>query len=174
MTDPVLTTAIRCRLPPLLSTRRVRQIETAKQIVRLQPDPLCGACYQRARRLLQDPREVRRANLWAKYRITPEEYDSFRAAQEYRCAICGRDETAIDLKRVGGRPRADGRPLAKVPLAVDHDHVTGAVRGLLCPSCNAGLGAFGDDPVRLAAAITYLRAHLSPEAAYCDADSTGS
>ncbi|NOP99820.1 endonuclease VII domain-containing protein [Mycolicibacterium sp.] len=141
------------------------KLKPRKQIVRLQPDPLCGACYQRARRLQQDPGEVRRANLWAKYRITPEEYDSYRAAQEYRCAICERDETAIDLNRVGGRPRADGKPLAKVPLAVDHDHVTGAVRGLLCPSCNAGLGAFGDDPVRLAAAITYLRAHLSPEAA---------
>ncbi|WP_080596781.1 endonuclease VII domain-containing protein [Mycolicibacterium fortuitum] len=171
MPDPVLTTAasdagfLRCS--PLDGCGKLKP---RKQIVRLQPDPLCGACYQRARRLLQDPREVRRANLWAKYRITPEEYDSFRAAQEYRCAICGRDETAIDLKRVGGRPRADGKPLAKVPLAVDHDHVTGAVRGLLCPSCNAGLGAFGDDPVRLAAAITYLRAHLSPEAAYCDAD----
>ncbi|WP_395311660.1 endonuclease VII domain-containing protein [Mycobacterium sp. AMU20-3851] len=141
------------------------ELKTRKQIVRVKPAPLCTACYQRARRLLQDPKEIRRANLWAKYRITPEEYDSLRQAQDCRCAICGRRESAIDLDRVGGRPRADGRPLAKMPLAVDHDHATGAVRGLLCPSCNAGLGAFGDDPIRLAAAISYLRTHLSPDPA---------
>ncbi|WP_126315858.1 endonuclease VII domain-containing protein [Mycobacterium neumannii] len=128
-------------------------------------DPLCMACYQRARRLKQDPAEIRRANLWAKYRITPEQYDLLRATQDYRCAICGRDEIKIDLNRVGGRPRSDGRPLAKVPLAVDHDHITGEIRGLLCPSCNAGLGAFGDNPQRLSAAISYLQAHTSSNTA---------
>jgi hypothetical protein len=120
------------------------------------PDPLCMACYQRARRLRQNPAEIRRANLWAKYRITPEQYDALRVVQDYRCGICGIDEADVDLARVGGRPRADGQPLLKVPLAVDHDHVSGAIRGLLCPSCNAGLGAFGDDAGRLRAAITYL------------------
>lgn len=114
------------------------------------------ACYQRARRLDQTPAEVRRANLWAKYRITPEQYDALRAVQDYRCGICGVDEADVDLARVGGRPRADGQPLLKVALAVDHDHVTGAIRGLLCPCCNAGLGAFGDDPRRLREAIAYL------------------
>jgi hypothetical protein len=115
------------------------------------------ACYQRSRRLQQDTAEIRRANLWAKYRITPEQYDALRARQNYRCGICGIHEADVDLKRVGGRPCRDGQALLKVPLAVDHDHRSGAIRGLLCPSCNAGLGAFGDDPNRLNAAIAYLR-----------------
>lgn len=119
--------------------------------------PLCCACYQRARRARQGPLVVRRANLWAKYRIKPEQYDAMREQQQYRCAICGVLETDIDLSRVGGRPRKAGQQLCKVPLAVDHDHTSGAVRGLLCPPCNAGLGAFGDAPARLLAAIAYLK-----------------
>jgi hypothetical protein len=39
---------------------------------------------------------------------------------------------------------------------VDHDHVTGAVRGVLCKSCNYGLGNFRDDPALFVSAITYL------------------
>lgn len=76
--------------------------------------------------------------------LSPEEYTAKLAEQGGACAICGRQEV--------GRTR-DGRVKA---LAVDHDHTTGAVRGLLCANCNKGIGNLGDSADRLIAAARYL------------------
>lgn len=41
-------------------------------------------------------------------------------------------------------------------FCIDHDHVTGKVRGVLCNTCNAGLGKLGDTVEGLKKAILYL------------------
>ncbi|MEU9022464.1 endonuclease VII domain-containing protein [Actinomadura sp. NPDC048394] len=43
---------------------------------------------------------------------------------------------------------------------VDHDHVSGAVRGLACTGCNSGMGQFGDDPIALRRAADYVSGRL--------------
>ena len=53
-----------------------------------------------------------------------------------QCVICGSEEK----------------------LVVDHDHITGQVRGMLCNHCNRGLGHFRDDPMLLEFAAQYLYA----------------
>ena len=73
-------------------------------------------------------------------------YEALLAAQGGRCAICGTD-TPGTIQRF---------------FALDHDHVTGAIRGLLCYRCNIGIGNLGDDPDRLEAAARYLRRLRSP------------
>ncbi len=72
--------------------------------------------------------------------MTPDDYAVMLAAQGGGCALCG-DIHADSLNR---------------RLHVDHDHVTGVVRGILCSSCNLGIGKFEDDPQRLRAAADYL------------------
>ncbi len=81
------------------------------------------------------------------YGITLAQYEAMLETQKHVCAICGQPETRVRGKR--GLTR----------LAVDHDHVTGKVRGLLCAKCNAGIGHFNDSCLLLAKAIVYLREH---------------
>lgn len=78
-----------------------------------------------------------------KYGMTQEAYDALIEKQGGLCAICGLPETAT----FKGTLRT---------LCVDHDHDTGAIRGLLCSLCNQALGFFKDSPENLSNAIDYL------------------
>lgn len=64
--------------------------------------------------------------------------------QKGKCAICSTLHNPAEKK---------GR------LYVDHDHKTGAIRGLLCGHCNSGLGYFEDDIDLLINAMEYLEKH---------------
>jgi hypothetical protein len=60
------------------------------------------------------------------------------------------------LERQGGECAVCQQTLSIERCHVDHDHETGMVRGILCFSCNGGLGQFRDDPAVLRRAAVYL------------------
>lgn len=102
----------------------------------------CQATRVRVRRAANPEKADRislRSCLRRKFGMTLEHWDALMLEQGGRCAICR-------------KPPREGKR-----LTVDHCHDTGAIRGLLCGSCNTGLGMFGDDPDRLEMALGYLR-----------------
>lgn len=100
--------------------------------------------YQRDRESLlaqmrSDPKRKQRSRRMALRRwhgMTLEEYEELWVRQSGCCAICER---------------------RMLRLLVDHDHATGELRGLLCSSCNFGVGDLRDDAEICRRAATYLR-----------------
>ena len=93
----------------------------------------CKARYQRTKGQRKD------AFLRNTYGLSLAEYDRKLADQNGGCAICAKTPEENGLR-----------------LAVDHNHRTGEVRGLLCSQCNKGIGNLGDSPQRLRQAALYL------------------
>jgi len=87
-----------------------------------------------------------KAHLKRYHGLTVEQYRAMLAAQEGKCGICEKTP--------------DGAAHCR-KLHVDHDHATGAIRGLLCVSCNNGLGRFRDSPALLVKAAFYLNRHAA-------------
>lgn len=85
------------------------------------------------------------AYLRRNYGLELKDYRRMRDEQQGRCAICGGEGFLMGKKH-------------KMKLVVDHDHKTGAVRGLLCHNCNRALGLFHDDVNVFTNAIQYLKA----------------
>lgn len=75
-----------------------------------------------------------------KYGLSDEEFAIMQQSQGGRCLICH------------AKPKV---------LVIDHDHVSGVVRGLLCHRCNVALGWMNDDATNLARAAKYLRRNVA-------------
>ena len=67
----------------------------------------------------------RKQNLKYNYGLSTEDYNLLFMNQNGRCAICDKHQSELQRN-----------------LHVDHNHITGEIRGLLCPTCNTGLGRF--------------------------------
>lgn len=89
----------------------------------------------------ENPEKINKQSIWDKrdkvYGITKEQYFKIIERQKEKCGIC---KAFIDESS-----------------AVNHNHETGIVRGILCRQCNSGLGMFKDNIESLKAAIKYLK-----------------
>lgn len=125
----------------------------------------CRKCYQRAyivrnrlkiraqsrisskrryhQRKLEDPQFLHNKNISKHFSLSGSDYQDLLLEQNGVCAICHKPETVRQSGKV-------------CRLAVDHDHKTGVIRGLLCRQCNTGLGSFKDTPELLDSAKAYL------------------
>ncbi len=82
-------------------------------------------------------RSKSRRYILKRYGLTERDYENLVHSQNGVCLICLLPPSDI--------------------LVVDHCHVTGKVRGLLCRKCNAAIGSLNDDPILLERAINYLK-----------------
>lgn len=101
---------------------------------------MCKACNSlrgKAYRA-QHPDKKREYMLKYEYGISLERYQGLLQEQDGKCAICR---------------------MSTAKLGVDHDHMTGKVRGLLCFPCNSAIGLLKDDPEVTRAASEYLNRH---------------
>jgi len=86
------------------------------------------------------PQIVKNGQLKNRFGITLVEYNQFLHKQNNKCALCFIDQQNCSKA-----------------FAVDHNHITGKIRGLLCHPCNVGLGCFKENLLVLENAINYLK-----------------
>jgi len=105
------------------------KIEAYKELYRNDPKRTAKAkVYSRQWRLIKD------------FGLTVDDYDRILESQNGKCAICGADTPGNKRKN----------------FAVDHDHKTGRIRGLLCFPCNVSIAHFKESPSLLRKAAQYL------------------
>lgn len=94
-----------------------------------------------------NPDYARKAVL-RKFNLSLEAYSVLFDSQNGVCAVCEKPEKVIIKKGFGLRS-----------LSVDHNHINGKIRGLLCSTCNRALGLLYDDEIIIQNLLTYLRKH---------------
>jgi hypothetical protein len=106
-------------------------------------DTICVICknaYGREYAKKRCKKAIKNGWLKSHYNITLEDYNKLLKMQNNCCAICSLNQSEN-----------------KKAFAVDHNHKTGKVRGLLCSLCNQGIGFLKDDIKILKRAMKYLK-----------------
>jgi hypothetical protein len=107
----------------------------------------CKACIKKrsTQWKLNNPEQVRESQLKNLYGITAQEYNTLIEDQSGRCAICSKDFQSSKHTHL------------------DHCHLTGKIRGILCSNCNRGIGLLKDSVQILENAVQYLNQHSTEE-----------
>ena len=99
----------------------------------------CKSCHKSITNTKENRKKISLYTTKRNVGFSEEKYDILYKEQNGRCAICGINENELSAR-----------------LCVDHCHVTGKIRGLLCNHCNLALGHFKDNVSSLKRALTYL------------------
>jgi len=108
----------------------------------------CKKCMlEKNRKYSAQPKQKRK--IWEnkiqyRYGITLLQYETLLKNQNGSCAICNTKNPSVKNKK-------------NCYFSVDHCHDTGRIRGLLCPTCNSGIGFLKDNPQIILKAAEYLR-----------------
>jgi len=141
---------------------------------------MCSSCYAREFRRAHPEYKEQMKVYSAKYRKdNPEKsakyYEARRSdgAKRKRDALKQADNTyqtkygmtLTDVEGMlasqGGKCKVCSTELTRTTANVDHCHVTGYVRGILCTNCNTGIGSLGDNVEGLKKALAYLESEPS-------------
>jgi hypothetical protein len=102
---------------------------------------ICKICNKdRWKKYIKSPIKLKTYKLKYFFNLSYSDWEFLKLKQSNSCAICKTPENNLDRS-----------------LAVDHNHLTGKVRGLLCNSCNLGLGKFKDNIEILENALKYMK-----------------
>jgi len=134
---------IRAKQSEWRNKNKIRLAEYTKNYDKINKDKRTA---QKRLRRINNPEFYKDEMLKRFYGITLIEYNKMLETQNSVCAICGNKETRRHFKYN-----------TLVDLAVDHNHITGKVRGLLCSSCNKAIGVFKDNIELLESSIIYLK-----------------
>ena len=93
----------------------------------------------------QSPKRKRELHLLRKFNMTLNDYDQMVERQGDKCALC-------PATKPGGRH-------TDASWCIDHDHVSGKIRELLCNDCNMVLGIVQDSPEHLLRMVKYIFKH---------------
>lgn len=138
----------RARLYRDANREKVREISRRSNAKRRNNPETVKSIREYQQRYRQANAETLRANeRKRKFGIEHLEYAELYKNQNGVCAVCKNPETAT-------------RKGVLKSLAVDHDHKTGKIRGLLCSDCNTGIGKLKDSVEVLQSAIRYLNPGL--------------
>lgn len=85
----------------------------------------------------------RNTKLKQAYGLTHEQVEEMKRLQDYKCYVCSKEESEAGSKG----------------LVVDHNHITGQVRKLLCGPCNTALGLLNEDIGIFTSLIEYVKEH---------------